>query len=103
MLVYVSDKNYEVHIEQDNDGYWVIVQNELGEHEDINIGFDDEKDMWFCDYIYNGYSCFHPDDYIKEHLKNDSDRSIVLHVSTTAFEIDRALREAYEATKNLKS
>lgn len=99
MVIYKTNTNYSVYLEENGDGYWINVRNELGEHEDLNVGFDDENDWSISSYIHNAYTCFSPTNYVKEHLDNNSDRYSVLHIATTAFEIDRALEEAYNAAK----
>lgn len=97
MLVYVSDKNYYVHLEEDGDDVWVSVLSEFCEKDFIVGSVDDNLTTSEC--IYGAYSSFYPANYVTEHLKNDSDRSAVLFIARTAFEIDRALEEAYKATK----
>lgn len=97
MLVYKTDKNYYVHLEEDGDNIWVNVLSEFCEEYFIVGSLDDN--LATSDYIYSAYFSFHPANYVKEYLKNDFDRSAVLHVATTAFEIDRALEETYNAAK----
>ena len=99
MLVYTSDKNYHVYLEKDGDDLWVSVRNELGEREDFIVGSVSDKDLTTSEYLYSARFSFYPANYVEEHLNNNFDRHAVLHIATTAFEIDRALEEAYNRTK----
>ena len=98
MLVYTSDKNYHVYLEENGDYLWVSVRNELGEREDFIVGSIDDEKLPISNYVYNAFSSFYPFTYVEEHSDILSERQDILYYAITAFEIDTALEEAYKKT-----
>ena len=98
MLIYKSNKNYSVYLEEDGDDLWVSVRNELGEREDFIVGSIDDEKLPVSNYVYNAFSSFYPFTYVAEHSDILSERQDILYYAITAFEIDRALEEAYDKT-----
>lgn len=93
MLLYNSDKNYGVHLEEDGDDLWITVTNGYCNRYDCIVGTVGENDdIRAC--VDAAYSQFFPAQYISDSLDANDDRARVLFVARDAYEIDRALEMA---------
>ena len=90
MLIFKSDKNYGVYLEEDGDDLWITVSNGYCKSFDCLVGgTTDGLDMSTC--VENAYSCFYPAQYVSDNIEPNDDRSRVLYLARDAYEIDRAL------------
>lgn len=96
MLLFTSDKNYKVFLEEDGDDLWITVTNGYCESYDCIVGsISDGLDV--SARVKSAYSCFYPGQYVNENLNADDDRYRVLYLARDAYEIDRALELAISA------
>ena len=96
MLIFKTDKNYCVYLEEDGDDLWVCVTNGYCKSYDCIVGsVTDCNDTKLC--VETAYSCFYPAQYINENLCADDDRYRILYLARDAYEIDRALELAMSA------
>ena len=93
MLVYKSDMNYGVYLEDDGDDLWITVTNGYCVSYDCIVGSTDEPiDVAVC--VDSAYRCFFPAQYMTDHLEATDDRFRVVALARDANEIDRALEMA---------
>ena len=96
MLLFTTDKNYKVFLEEDGDDLWITVTNGYCKSYDCIVGsVADGNDVKLC--VEAAYSCFYPAQYISENLCADDDRYRILYLARDAYEIDRALVLAMSA------
>ena len=96
MLVFKSDMDYCVYLEEDGDDLWISVTNGYCEGFDCIVGNTEEPiDVKAC--VDNAYLFFCPAQYVTEHLEPNDDRRRVLSLARDAYEIDRALEYAMSA------
>ena len=92
MLLYNSDKNYSVHLEEDGADRWITVSNGYCKSYDCCVGGVDDADIKTC--VDTAYTLFYPAQYVCDSLESDDDRFRVLFLARDAYEIDRALEQA---------
>lgn len=96
MLVFKSDMNYFVYLEEDGDDLWISVTNGYCKEFHCIVGNAEEPiDVKSC--VETAYHCFYPAQYIAEQLEPNDDRLRVLYLARNAYEIDRALEYAISA------
>ena len=96
MLVYKSDKNYCVYLNEDGDDLWITVTNGYCNGYDCLVGsVSDPLDTRLC--LETAYSCFYPAQYVMDNLEPNDERVRVLTLAKDAYEIDRALDMALVA------
>ena len=96
MLLFTSDKNYKVFLEEDGDDLWITVTNGYCESYDCIVGSVSEGyDPEVC--IQTASVFFYPAQYISDNLNANDDRYRVLQLARDAYEIDRALELAMSA------
>ena len=96
MLLFTSDKNYKVFLDEDRDDLWITVTNGYCKSYDCIVGsISDGLDVSVR--VESAYSCFYPGQYVNENLNSDDDRYRVLYLARDAYEIDRALELAMSA------
>ena len=96
MLIYISDKNYGVNLNEYGDYLWIIVTNGQCMPYECCVGcVSDGLDMATCAEI--AYNQFVPGEYVMENLDLDDDHHRVLDVAKNAYEIGRALEMAMSA------
>ena len=96
MLLFTTDKNYKVFLEEDGDELWITVTNGYCRSYDCIVGsVTDNYDSKLC--VETAYSCFYPAQYVSENLCADDDRQRILCLVRDAYEIDRALELAMSA------
>ena len=96
MVIFRSDKNYCVQLEDDGDDRWISVSNGYCKSYDCFVGSSmEDVNLKTC--LNTAYSCFFPAQYIEEQLATCDDRFRVLSLAKAAYEIDRALELAIDA------
>ena len=96
MLIFKTDKNYGVYLENDGDDLWITVTNGYCKSYDCFVGsVTDYFDTKQC--VETAYSCLYPAQYIKENLCPDDERYRILYLARDAYEIDRAMDMAMSA------
>ena len=96
MLIFKSDKNYGVYLEEDGDDLWISVTNGYCNSYDCIVGCKADA----CDtkiYVETAYRFFFPAQYVSENLDANDDRFRILYLAKDAYEIDRALELAMSA------
>lgn len=96
MIIYNSDTDYKVYLEEDGDGLWISVSNGYCNSYDCIVGNSTEDvDIKAC--LNTAYAHFFPAQYIEEHLEPNANREMVLWLARDAYEIDCALEFAIDA------
>ena len=96
MLVYKSDMNYGVYLEDDGDDLWITVTDGYCASYDCIVGSTGNPiDVRVC--VDTAYTCFFPAQYMTDHLEANDDRFRVAVLARDAYEIDRALEMALSA------
>ena len=96
MLLFTTDKNYKVFLEEDGDDLWITVTNGYCKSYDCIVGgIEDAGDIKRC--VDVAYGNFYPAQYVSELLESNDDRQRVLYLARDAYEIDRALELAISA------
>ena len=96
MLIFKTDKDYGVYLEEDGDDLWVTVTNGYCKSYDCIVGSVADK-LDTKSRVEAAYSCFFPAQYVSELLESNDDRQRVLYLARDAYEIDRALELAISA------
>ena len=96
MLIYKTDRNYGVYLEEDGDDLWITVHNGYCNSYDCIVGtVEDCANVKVC--VETAYRSFYPAHYINDNLNGDADRQQILSLARDAYEIDRALELALAA------
>lgn len=96
MLIFKTDKDYGVYLEEDGDDLWITVTNGYCKSYDCIVGsVADACDTKIC--VETAYTCFFPAQYVNENIESNDDRFRVIQLARDAYEIDRALELAKSA------
>lgn len=96
MLIFKTDKDYGVYLEEDGDDLWITVTNGYCKSFDCIVGsVEDACDTKVC--AETAYTCFFPAQYVEENMESNDDRFRVIQLARDAYEIDRALELAKSA------
>ena len=96
MLIFKTDKDYGVYLEEDGDDLWITVTNGYCKSYDCIVGsVTDACDTKIC--VETAYTCFFPAQYVNENIESNDDRFRVIQLARDAYEIDRALELAKSA------
>ena len=96
MLIFKTDKDYGVYLEEDGDDLWITVTNGYCKSYDCIVGcVADACDTKMC--VEAAYNCYFPAQYVSENLNSDDDGLRILYLARDAYEIDRALELAMSA------
>ena len=96
MMIFKTDKNYGVYLEEDGDDLWITVTNGYCKSYDCLVGsVADELDTKMR--LEAAYNCFFPAQYVSENLNSNDDGLRVLYLARDAYEIGRALELAISA------
>ena len=100
MLLFRSDKNYCVHLEQDGDDLWITTTNGYCVPYNCIVGnTEDEFDVKAC--LNGAQACFYPQQYMADNMTLNDSSSRVLSLARDAYEIDRALELALKNCDNI--